>query len=99
MSQVTVRRSVSFSEAKDHLSALASEVNETGELIVVTRHAKPWVEIRPLAHRSVEERPIVIAPVHQPVVVPDLDELFAGYEGSYVPGEDGFANPVGDEEL
>ncbi len=99
MSLAAVRRSVSFSEAKDHLSALASEINETGGVIVVTRHAKPWVEIRPLAHRPAEEDPIVIAPVHQPVVVPDLDELFSGYEGIYVPGEDGFANPVGEEEF
>lgn len=99
MSQATVRRSVSFSVAKDHLSALAREVNETGEVIVVTRHAKPWVEIRPVAHRPADKAPVVISPVRQPVIVPDLDELFAGYEGSYVPEEDGFANPVGDEEL
>ena len=99
MSQATVRRSVSFSEAKDHLSSLASEANASGEAFVVTRHHKPWIEIRPVAHRPADKAPVVISPVRQPVIVPDLDELFAGYEGSYVPEEDGFANPVGDEEL
>lgn len=99
MPQVATRRSVSFSEAKDHLSSLASEANASGEAFVVTRHHKPWIEIRPLAHTQSEDADIVIKPVHQRVDIPNLDELFAGYEGNYEPEEDGFANAAGAEEL
>lgn len=93
------KKSVSFAVAKDHLSALTSEINESGQSLVVTRHAKPWVEIRPLAYRSVPDNPIVIHPVRPSVTVPDLDALFEGYDGSYQPQEDGFAAPAGEEEL
>lgn len=99
MHDTTEKRSVSFAVAKDHLSALTSEINESGQSLVVTRHAKPWVEIRPLAYRSVPESPIVIHPMHPSILVPDLDKLFEGYDGSYQPQEDGFANPAGDEDL
>lgn len=42
---------------------------------------------------------IIIRPVKRTVAVPDLDVLFAGYNGDFTPAEDAFSNPVGGEEL
>lgn len=40
-----------------------------------------------------------IVPSESKVVVADIDELFAGYDGSFVPVEDGFTASCGEEEL
>ena len=90
---------VGFAEAKDRLSALTASANETGLPFVITKGKKPWVEVRPLA---VKERPsgaVTITPVKREVVVADLDDAFAGYEGNYVALEDGFAASVGSEAM
>lgn len=88
-----------LAEAKDRLSALTASANETGLPFVITKGKKPWVEVRPLA---VKERPasvVTITPVRREVVVADLDDVFAGYEGGYIAFEDGFAAPVGEEAM
>lgn len=90
---------VGFAEAKDRLSALTASANETGRAFVITKNNKPWVEVRPLA---VQERPIgavTISPVRRELVVPDLDDVFAGYEGGFVAREDGFAAAAGAEVM
>lgn len=93
--------SIGFAEAKDRLSALTTDANETGEPFLITKNNKPWVEVRPLASRSNEksERPISISPSRRELKAVDLDELFGDYEGGYKASEDGFSAPVGGEEL
>ena len=88
-----------FAEAKDRLSALTANANETGQAFVITKNSKPWVEVRPLAVRERRGNAVVIEPVHREVEVADLDKVFAGYEGGFVAHEDGFAEAVGAEEI
>ena len=90
---------ISFTEAKDRLSALTVRANATGRPFVITKNNKPWVEVRPL---MVRERPfdaITISPVSRELVVPDLDEVFADYDGDYVAREDGFVAAIGAEAM
>ena len=94
---------VGLAEAKDNLSALTAKANETGEPFVLTKNNKPWVEVRPvaakLAEEPGEEGAILIQPVRRTIDVVDLDDLFAEYDGGYKATEDGFASPMGEEEL
>ncbi|MCH9275343.1 AbrB/MazE/SpoVT family DNA-binding domain-containing protein [Bifidobacterium amazonense] len=54
---------------------------------------------------NVDGNRIVITPERQRITrigrynVPDLHDLFAGYDGRYTPHEDGFTSPVGKERL
>lgn len=99
MAVVAPMREVPLTEAKDKFSALTADANRSGAPFVVLKNNSPWVEVRPLA---VQQRPssdgIIIRPVRHEVAVADLDYLFAEYDGSYVPVEDGFAGPCGSEE-
>ena len=88
-----------FAEAKDRLSALTASANETGRPFVITKNNKPWAEVRPLAVRERREGSVTITPLRREVAVPDLDDVFAGYDGGYVAREDGFAAPAGAEAM
>ena len=90
---------VGFAEAKNRLSALTTSANETGLPFVITKNNKPWVEVRPLALQQHQSGAVTIAPVRREVAVPDLDDVFAGYEGGFVAHEDGFAGAVGSEAM
>lgn len=97
-------RAVGLAEAKNHLSALTNEANATGRSFVIYKNNQPWVEVRPLSVRvprdaSGQTEPISIVPVRHEVKVANLDQLFADYDGSYRPQEDGFAGSIGKEEL
>lgn len=54
---------------------------------------------------EVEGSRIIITPIQPQATkvgrytVPDIRTLFADYHGDYVPQEDGFAAPIGQEEL
>ncbi len=87
-----------LTETKNRFSALTVKANMTGRPFTVLKGGKPWVEVRPLA---VDTGPsdISITPIRRVVPVSDLDELFAGYSGEYMPREDGFASPVGQEAM
>ncbi len=89
-----------LTEAKDKFSALTAKANATGMPFRVLKGGKPWVVVCPttLTQES-KEGAITIQPTKRTVAVPDLDVLFAGYDGDFVPSEDGFANPAGSEEL
>lgn len=91
---------IGFAEAKNRLSALTAEANRTGVPFVIQKNGMPWVEVRPLAvvQRSSSAN-VRIEPVRRQVDVPDLDDLFSGYNGSYTPVEDEFAAPAGKEIL
>ena len=43
---------VSMAVAKTNLSKIAESANRTGESVTVLKRSRPWVEIRPLAHRT-----------------------------------------------
>lgn len=89
-----------LAETKDHFSALTAQANATGRPFTVLKGGKPWVEVRPLAARRQKAPDTVsIVPVRRNVAVADLDELFGGYSGGFVPREDGFAAPAGSEEM
>lgn len=93
---------VGLAEAKDNLSALTAKANETGEPFIITKNNKPWVEVRPVATQAAdeaEEEGISIQPVRRTIDVVNLDDLFAEYDGGFEAAEDGFASPVGEEEL
>lgn len=49
---------VPMSQAKTHLSRLASYANETGQSITVVRDGVPWIELRPLAHTDSRRPPV-----------------------------------------
>ncbi len=89
---------VGLADAKNRLSALANEANETGSSFVIMKNNVPWIEMRPLATRSGGDRgPVRIEPIRHEVVVADIDELFDEYDGTYVPQEDSFAAAAGSE--
>lgn len=93
-------KEVPLTEAKDKFSALTADANRSGSPFVVLKNNSPWVEVRPLAVRqSPSSGGIVIRPVRREVAVADLDRLFLEYDGSYTPGEDGFAASCGAEEV
>ncbi len=94
-----VERTVGFAEAKNSLSALTTQANDTGDSFIILKNNRPWVEVRPLAVRDKTRDSIVIKPVSREVSVADLDELFAGYEGDFVAKEDDFSQPAGVEEM
>ena len=97
MNTPATERTVGFAEAKNQLSALTSQANATGMPFIVTKNNKPWVEVRPLA---TPKGAVTITPLRHAVAVPDLDDLFAGYDGDgFCAAEDGFASPVGREVL
>ena len=87
-----------LAETKDRFSALTAKANLTGRPFTVLKGGKPWVEVRPLAVDSGPDD-ISITPTRRVVPVNDLDELFAGYSGEYVPEEDRLASPVGREAM
>ncbi len=87
-----------LAETKDKFSALTAKANSTGRPFTVLKGGKPWVEVRPLAVDSGPDD-ISITPTRRVVPISDLDELFAGYSGEYVPKEDGLASPVGCEAM
>lgn len=89
-----------LTEAKDRFSALTAEANATGVPFRVLKGGKPWVVVSPVSAGHVSGNDsIIIRPVKRTVAVPDLDVLFAGYNGDFTPAEDAFSNPVGGEEL
>lgn len=91
---------VGLAEAKDKFSALTAKANATGRPFTVLKGGKPWVEIRPLAAQQLKDSgEISIVPNRRNVEVADLDDLFAGYDRSFRPVEDGFASPAGEEEM
>lgn len=50
-------REIALYDAKNGLSALVQEVEETGEEIIITRHGKPAARLAPVTRSlSVEER-------------------------------------------
>ena len=83
-----------LAEAKDRLSALTASANKTGLPFIITKSKKPWVEVRPLAVKEPPAGAVTITPMGREVVVADIDEVFAGYEGSFIAREDGFASAV-----
>lgn len=59
-------KEVALFEAKNRLSALVAEVEETGEEIVITRHGKPAARIAPVARRpSVAETRAVLRRIRE----------------------------------
>lgn len=90
---------VGLAEAKNRLSALTNEANETGKPFIIYKNKRPWVEVRPLDVRKQVDGGISIRPVRHEIEIPDISKLFESYDGSFQPEEDGFANPVGREEL
>ncbi len=89
-----------LTEAKDRFSALTAEANATGVPFRVLKGGKPWAVVCPASSgRASGDGTITIQPVKRTVAVPDLDVLFAGYDSSFVPSEDGFVSPMGSEEL
>ena len=100
MASTALVREVPFTEAKNKFSALTADANRSGSPFVILKNNSPWVEVRPLAaRRSPSSDGIVIRPVRREVAVADLDRLFLKYDGSYTPGEDGFAASCGAEEV
>lgn len=88
-----------LTEAKDKFSALTAKANATGTPFRVLKAGKPWVVVSPVSSgQPISRDGIYIQPVRRTVAVTDLDTLFAGYDGSFAPREDGFASPVGSEE-
>ena len=49
-------KEVALYDAKNQLSALIQEVEETGEEILITRHGKPAAKLSPAAVPTAEER-------------------------------------------
>lgn len=90
---------ISFSEAKNNLSALTARANETGMPFTVLKNNKPWVRIQPLAVRTRSSSTIAIVPMRREVAVPDLDKLFEGFDRQDRICEDGFAGAVGQEAM
>lgn len=88
-----------LAETKDRFSALTAQANSTGRPFTVLKGGKPWVEVRPLAFCEHLTAEITITPAQRHIPVTDLDELFATYDGSYSPSEDGFAASSGVEEM
>lgn len=89
-----------LTEAKDRFSALTAEANASGIPFRVLKGGKPWVVVCPAqAAQTSGQGAITIQPAKRTVAVPDLDVVFAGYDGSFTPHEDGFAAPAGGEEL
>jgi hypothetical protein len=87
-----------LAEAKNNFSALTAKANKQRRPFVVLKGGRPWVEVKPLSP-EVDPAPITITPVKREVRVADLEELFSGYDGGYVPREDGFAGACGLEEV
>lgn len=88
-----------LTEAKDRFSALTAKANATGVPFRVLKGGKPWVVVSPVSSESSGASAISIEPVRRTVGVADLDSLFAGYDGSFVPSEDGFVGAAGSEGL
>lgn len=93
-------RTVGFADAKNKLSSLTLEANQTGEPFVILKNNMPWVEVRPLAV-AVEYQgdEIHITPSQRNVRVANLDDLFEGYEGDFCPVEDELSAAVGAEAM
>lgn len=87
----------SLTDTKNNFSAYTAEANRTGRPFIVEKQDKPWVKITPMQQETLADS--IIVPAKNEVVVADIDELFAGYEGDFVPTEDGFAAPCGAEAL
>lgn len=92
-------KTVGFAEAKNSFSALTTHANDTGMPFTILKNNRPWVQVRPLAVRERPKGAVTIVPVRREVPVADLDDLFAGYDGGFAAGEDGFAQPVGEEAM
>lgn len=88
-----------LTEAKDKFSALTSKANATGTPFRVLKGGRPWVIVTPVSTMGDAGSEVTIQPVRRTVPVADLDAMFAGYEGSFEPVEDGFAQPSGCEEM
>ena len=92
--------SYSLAEAKDKFSTLTSRANATGIPFRVLKGGKPWVMVTPISSEATRgSSSVVIHPLKRAVNIADLDTLFAGYDDSYVPQEDGFSSPMGSEEM
>lgn len=95
-----VIESYPLTEAKDKFSALTAKANATGAPFRVLKGGKPWVIVSPVSsNQGSDQAGIHIQPVRRTVAVADLDALFASYDDSFVPREDGFASPAGSEEI
>ncbi len=91
---------ISFSQAKDNLSALTKQANATGMPFVITKNKKPWVEVRPLSSNVDKSNNARVIPLKRTVSIPDLDELFKDFDAeSAIIVEDGFASPTGNESI
>lgn len=99
MTTVERKRRYGLAEAKNRLSSLTADANRTGRSFVILKNNVPWVEVRPLAMSGDTVSAIHIQPVRHEVDIPDLDALFEGYAGGFVPSEDGFSDPIGAEEM
>lgn len=100
MATIARERRYGLAEAKDRLSSLTADANRTGKPFVILKNNVPWVEVRPLAADDDHGATVIhIQPVRHEVDIPDLDDLFEGYGNGFVPSEDGFAGPVGAEEM
>lgn len=100
MTTIAQERRYGLAEAKDRLSSLTADANRTGRPFVILKNNVPWVEVRPLAAGDDHGMTAIhIRPVRHEVDIPDLDDLFEGYHGDFAPSEDGFAAPVGAEDL
>lgn len=93
-----VIESYPLTEAKDKFSALTAKANATGTPFRVLKGGHPWVIVTPVSTAGGTRGEVAIQPIRRAVPVADLDALFAGYEGSFEPTEDGFASPSGCEE-
>jgi len=71
---LTIMITININEAKTHLSHYLDEV-EKGERVVVCKRNRPVAELRPIAPRPTEKRPIGLA--RGTFTVPDsfFDEL------------------------
>ena len=85
--------------AKNCFVALPANANSTASALATPKCIDPLVEPKSLlaCERLIVEAPITPAQRRFPVA--DLDELFAEYDGSYSPAEDGFAASFGTEEM
>lgn len=91
---------IAFAEAKNNLSALTASANETNTAFTILKNNKPWVRVQPLAARRKQEGAVSIVPLKREVEVPDLDDLFEGFDGPIARmSEDGFAGPAGWEAM
>ena len=74
---------VSLHEAKAHFSAIVKDV-EAGELVIVTRHDKPVIEMRSIIGRETPELGAFAAPDTSNISVEWTDEEIADLFGPMI---------------